>query len=63
MYLGMAILLLAWGIYLDNPGNFLVFCLYIAFMTRFQIKPEELALAKLFGEKYEAYQSQVRRWL
>ena len=37
-----------------------VFVLYI---TRFQIIPEEHVLASLFGAEYEAYKGRVRRWI
>jgi protein-S-isoprenylcysteine O-methyltransferase Ste14 len=32
-------------------------------MNSFQIKPEERALASLFGEEFITYKSRVRRWL
>ena len=32
-------------------------------MTEFQIKPEEAAMHKLFGEDYANYQASVRRWI
>lgn len=63
MYLGMALLLAAWGFYLGNPLNCLVFFGFIYYMTRFQIKLEEEALEKLFGEAFIRYKERVRRWL
>jgi protein-S-isoprenylcysteine O-methyltransferase Ste14 len=63
MYLGMAVLLLAWAVYLSALlplAGPMVFVLYI---TRFQIKPEERALKGIFGEEYVSYASRVRRWL
>lgn len=63
MYVGMALLLLAWAVYwsawlpLFGP---LVFVLYI---TRFQIVPEERILQQRFGETFLNYTTQVRRWL
>jgi protein-S-isoprenylcysteine O-methyltransferase Ste14 len=63
MYLGMALALLAWAVYLLSvwslPGPFL-FALYI---TRFQIVPEERVLDRLFGAPFAAYKKRVRRWL
>ena len=63
MYVGMAGLLLAWCLFLENPMNIVIFWSYISILTKLQIKPEELALTKLFGKEYESYVSSVRRWL
>ncbi|MDH4022573.1 MAG: isoprenylcysteine carboxylmethyltransferase family protein [Gammaproteobacteria bacterium] len=63
MYLGLLALLVAWAAYLSSAWALLgplVFALYI---TRFQILPEERALAALFGADYAAYRARVRRWL
>jgi protein-S-isoprenylcysteine O-methyltransferase Ste14 len=38
----------------------LVFILYIG---RFQIIPEERVLSAMFGAAYSEYQAEVRRWL
>lgn len=37
--------------------------LFTAYLTRFQIVPEERALATAFGEEFAAYRRRVRRWL
>ena len=63
MYLGMALLLLGWGIWLGSLVALLVLPLFTAWLTRFQIIPEERALAARFGEEFAAYQRRVRRWL
>ena len=63
MYLGMLILLTAWAIWLGNAANVITLYLFFSFMTRFQIKPEEEALIKLFGEEYEAWCEKVSRWI
>lgn len=63
MYLGLALLLLAWAVHLAALWPFagpLLFALYIA---RFQILPEERALASVFGAAYADYTRRVRRWL
>jgi len=36
---------------------------FVMYMNRFQIGPEERALARLFGSEFTQYCSQVRRWL
>lgn len=63
MYVGMALILLAWSIYLAVPFGLLAVIAFIAYIQRFQIVPEERAMLKLFGAEFEAYQSTVRRWL
>jgi protein-S-isoprenylcysteine O-methyltransferase Ste14 len=35
----------------------------VSYIGRFQVVPEERALAKLFGTEYTAYRAKVRRWL
>jgi protein-S-isoprenylcysteine O-methyltransferase Ste14 len=62
MYVGMLFLLTAWAIWLGNGANVVLIYLFFSFMTRFQIKPEEQALTKLFGQEYEDYCKKVNRW-
>ena len=63
MYLGFSLLLTAWGVWLGSVLTLLVVPLFIAYMNRFQIMPEEQALESLFGSEYIRYQQEVRRWL
>ncbi|MFZ6049265.1 methyltransferase family protein [Pseudomonas sp. CR3202] len=63
MYLGFAIALVAWTIYLASPIALLGVAGFVLYMNRFQIGPEEQALAGLFGEAFSAYRIRVRRWL
>jgi protein-S-isoprenylcysteine O-methyltransferase Ste14 len=63
MYIGLAIILLAWTIYLAAPLGLIGVLGFIAYIKRFQIVPEERAMYKLFGDEFEAYKSRVRRWL
>ena len=62
MYLGMATWLLAWAAWLAAPVALLGVLLFVLYMTRFQIRPEEQALASLFDGEFPAYQARVRRW-
>ena len=36
---------------------------FVFYIDRFQIEPEERALAKLFANEYADYRAKVRRWL
>ena len=63
MYLGLLLVLTAWAIFLSNPLPFLLLPVYMIYINRFQIAPEERALTSLFGREFAAYQSRVRRWI
>ncbi len=63
MYLGMAILLLAWGFYLATVTSLLGCIIFIFYIDRFQIQPEERALVAIFADEFDDYKSNVRRWL
>ena len=63
MYVGMALFLLAWAVYLSAVLPFLGPLLFALYITRFQIQPEERVLKALFGAGYLAYAARVRRWL
>jgi protein-S-isoprenylcysteine O-methyltransferase Ste14 len=63
MYLGLALILLAWAIFLSSAWSLLGPLVFILYMTRFQIMPEERALSDIFGAAYSQYQAKVRRWL
>jgi protein-S-isoprenylcysteine O-methyltransferase Ste14 len=63
MYLGLLLILTAWALYLSNVLPFLLLPVFIVYINRFQIAPEERALTSLFGRDFAAYQSRVRRWI
>lgn len=63
MYLGFAIVLLAWGIHLASPPAALGIVAFVAYMNRFQIVPEERALRANFPGAFDAYARKVRRWV
>lgn len=63
MYLGMACLLVAWCLYLGSLPGFLVMAGFVVLIENYQIKPEEVALERVFGEAYKAYKTRVRRWV
>jgi protein-S-isoprenylcysteine O-methyltransferase Ste14 len=63
MYLGLALLLIGWALYLANVLAFLFLPAFTLYMNRFQIKPEERALTDRFGQTYLEYASRVNRWI
>ena len=63
MYLGFLLILVGWATLLSNVVAFMLLPLFILYMNRFQIEPEERALASLFGDAFESYRSRVRRWI
>ena len=63
MYLGGLVMLTGWAIFLSNALAFVFLPLYVLYINRFQIAPEERALTSLFGQEYVTYQARVRRWL
>ena len=63
MYVGLLFVLVAWAAFLWAPWAILGPVLFVAYMNRFQIGPEERALMGAFGEEYARYKAAVRRWL
>ena len=63
MYLGFAVALLGWAIFLAHPFALVLVACFIAYMTRFQIIPEERVMHSLFGSAFDAYKARVRRWI
>jgi protein-S-isoprenylcysteine O-methyltransferase Ste14 len=63
MYVGLVFLLCAWAVFLGPWWALLGPLAFAAYIGRFQIAPEEKALAALFGAEYLSYKAKVRRWL
>jgi protein-S-isoprenylcysteine O-methyltransferase Ste14 len=63
MYLGGLVMLTGWAIFVSNALAFVFLPLYVLYINRFQIAPEERILKSLFGQEYAAYQARVRRCL
>jgi protein-S-isoprenylcysteine O-methyltransferase Ste14 len=63
MYLGFLLVLVGWAVFLSNALAFIFLPVFICYMNRFQIEPEEKALAGKFGQEFVDYKSRVRRWL
>lgn len=63
MYLGLAIILIGWGIWLGSWWAVVLIPVYVGWVTRFQVIPEERVLRARFGGDYEEYTAKVRRWI
>lgn len=63
MYVGGFFVLVAWAVFLANPWTLFGPILFVAYITRFQILPEERVLSSRFGDPYATYTAKVRRWL
>ena len=63
MYLGLLVTLVAWAVFLSNLVALLAAPLFVLYINRFQINPEERVLSSLFGAEYAVYKGKVRRWL
>lgn len=62
MYLALALALFAFSLYFTGWWSLVFTGGFVAFLTQFQIKPEERALVQIFGEEYVRYRQTVRRW-
>jgi protein-S-isoprenylcysteine O-methyltransferase Ste14 len=63
MYLGFLSLLVSWFFYLGNWAGIILLPLFVLYLTRFQIMPEERILLEHFGEPFQDYLNTVRRWI
>lgn len=63
MYLGFLLALAGWAIYLANAAAAVLLPVFAAYISRYQIEPEERALGAKFGSEYAHYVSRVRRWM
>ena len=63
MYVGVTLVLIGIAAWLWWLPAILAPAGFVAYITRFQIGPEERALADKFGAQYEQYCRSVRRWL
>ncbi len=63
MYLGMALILLGLALMFNVIGGTLFTFLFTIFITKFQIRPEEEVMERLFGEDFLNYKKNVRMWI
>lgn len=62
MYLGILLIITGMAFYLGALSNIFVVGSFVAFINKYQIVPEEVALQDKFGESYTHYAQNVRRW-
>jgi protein-S-isoprenylcysteine O-methyltransferase Ste14 len=63
MYLGVCLVLVAWALFLSSAAAFLGPVVFVLYITRFQIMPEERVLARIFGAAFADYRIRTRRWV
>jgi protein-S-isoprenylcysteine O-methyltransferase Ste14 len=63
MYLALSMVLIAWAIYLTDLLSLMLMPGFFAYITRFQIIPEERQMEEKFGEVFEDYAEKTPRWL
>jgi protein-S-isoprenylcysteine O-methyltransferase Ste14 len=63
MYVGLVCLLTGWALYLASVWSLIFPILFVLYITRFQIIPEERMMNAKFGRDYDEYRKRVRRWV
>jgi protein-S-isoprenylcysteine O-methyltransferase Ste14 len=63
MYLGMALTYVGLSFVLNSGWCLLLLPVSLSLVHYFAIRPEERYLTRKFGDEYNRYRSQVRRWL
>lgn len=63
MYLGLLLMLAAWGMFLGNILSLLFIIVFFFYIHRYQIQPEERVLEEKFGTEFILYKTKVRPWI
>ena len=63
MYLGMALVLGSIAVFFNIIGGIILVALFCAYITKFQIFPEERAMRDLFSDDFDKYTKVTRRWI
>ncbi len=63
MYLGLLLITIASTIWFGTWSGIIINIVFIFLINFLQIIPEEEALLEIFGEEYEEYKKNVRRWI
>jgi protein-S-isoprenylcysteine O-methyltransferase Ste14 len=59
----MLLVLIGWAVLLGSPAALVLSGVFVVYLDRFQIGPEERALTAIFGQGFLDYRARVRRWL
>lgn len=63
MYLGLSGILIGIFLFLGSWFGIVIIPIFVIYITKYQIKPEEYAMNKKFGGQYQSYCNKVRRWI
>jgi protein-S-isoprenylcysteine O-methyltransferase Ste14 len=63
IYLADLLALVAVALWIGHLFAFAGCALFVAWINRYQIAPEEAALSERFGDDYRRYRHRVRRWI
>ena len=63
MYLGMLLIIISFAFYKASIISLILIPLFIFYINKFQIEPEEFEMRKKFGKEYEDYCKKVDRWI
>ena len=63
MYLGLFFSISSTILFFGSWFGIIILMFFVWYINKFQIIPEEEAMEKLFGNKYNEYRQKVRRWI
>ena len=63
MYVGILLLLTGFGLLLSSLYSLVMCVVFVLYINRFQIQPEEKMLESIFKNDYVLYKARVRRWV
>ncbi len=63
MYLGLLFILSACAMFFSNIATIIMLLVFVGYITKFQIIPEERIMQEKFKQSYEEYKLKVRRWI
>ena len=63
MYLGLFFVICSTVLFFGSWFGIIILIIFVWYINKFQIIPEEETMEKLFGNKYNEYRQHVRRWI